>query len=350
MTSRRTSAIRPLLLGACALAALAPAMARAQDEVLDKPAERSGNSAEDVPATDEGRIIVTGSRLARSTFDTPSPVTLLGIDDLQRRGITNIAEAITELPSFRDSTSPQTQGFGSFNVGARIANLRGLGVTRNLILVDGRRFAPTTREGSVDLNFIPSILISRTEVVTGGASAAYGSDAITGVINVILDDKYEGFKSEIDMGISDAGRRATLPCGAPPSATGIGDKGHFVIGGEYSDENGIGNCFTRDWCTLGAVVTNLGYAAKDASGNVVGNGLPNFVRQQHQWRAQFQQCRRRVCSRRHSRLQHLRHRGASPSARMDRCCRSASATHRSRCSRSAATSCPPISMPTSPCR
>ena len=181
MTSRRTSPIRPLLLGACALAAFAPAIAQAQDEVLDEAAERSGNSAEDVPATDEARIIVTGSRLARSTFDTPSPVTLLGIDDLQRRGITNIAEAITELPSFRDSTSPQTQGFGSFNVGARIANLRGLGVTRNLILVDGRRFAPTTREGSVDLNFIPSILISRSEVVTGGASAAYGSDAITGV-------------------------------------------------------------------------------------------------------------------------------------------------------------------------
>ena len=241
MTNRRhTSALRPLLLGACALAALAPAMARAQDEVLDQ-AEAKG-SAENATAsgtgsetasdsgTDQARIIVTGSRLARSTFDTPSPVTLIGADDLQRRGITNVAEAITELPSFRDSTSPQTQGFGSFNVGARISNLRGLGVTRNLILVDGRRFAPTTREGSVDLNFIPSILISRTEIVTGGASAAYGSDAITGVVNVILDDKYEGFKSEIDMGIADAGdgRRFHV---AAAFGTRIGDKGHFVIAG-----------------------------------------------------------------------------------------------------------------------
>lgn len=214
-------------------------------------------------------IIVTGSRLGRSTFDNPTPVTMLGGEDLARRGVTNIAEAIAELPSFRDSTGPQTQGFGSFNVGARIVNLRGLGVTRNLVLVNGRRFAPTTREGSVDLNFIPSILVSRTEIVTGGASAAYGSDAITGVVNVILDDQLDGFKGEVDYGVSEEGDgdryHAALAFG-----TNLGDRGRFVIGGEYADQKGIGNCFTRDWCTLGAVVTNPGFAS--------GNGMPNYVR------------------------------------------------------------------------
>jgi outer membrane receptor protein involved in Fe transport len=257
-----TSAFRPCLLAASALGALAGAPALAQDQ--SAPA-----SAEQPAAAADRQIIVTGSRLGRSTFDTPSPVTVLGGEDLARRGITNVAEALTELPAFRDTTSPTTQGWGSFNVGARIVNLRGLGVTRNLVLVNGRRFAPTTREGSVDLNFVPSILIDRTEIVTGGASAAYGSDAVTGVVNVVLDNDLEGLKAEADFGISDEGDgeryHAALAFG-----TALGDRGHFVIGGEYADQKGIGSCFTRDWCTGGAISTNLGYAA--------GNGLPNLVR------------------------------------------------------------------------
>src|SRR5690606_5877580 len=183
-----------------------------------------------------------------------------------RLQVTNVGAIVSQLPAFRPSNNPTTNGFGSFNVGAQIVNLRGLGVTRNLVLVNGRRFAPTTREGSVDLNFIPSILVERTEIVTGGASAAYGSDAITGVINVILDDDLEGLKAEADFGISEEGDgeryHAALAWG-----TQIGDRGHFVIGGEYADQKGIGNCFTRDWCTPGAVVTNLFYARD--------NGFPN---------------------------------------------------------------------------
>lgn len=215
-------------------------------------------------------IIVTGSRLARSTFDTPTPITVMGGDDFEKLAITNVGEGISELPAFRPSTSPTTQGFGSFNVGAQIVNLRGLGVTRNLILVDGRRFAPTTREGSVDLNLIPSILVARTEVVTGGASAAYGSDAIAGAVNVILDNKLDGFKAQIDDGISEHGDGQDFHVAAAYGTPIAGGNGHFVIGGEYDNQKGIGNCFQRDWCETGGVVTNLGYAA--------GNGMPNYVR------------------------------------------------------------------------
>ena len=121
---------------------------------------------------DEAAIIVTGSRLSRSTFDTPNPVTVMGEESLKQLGVTNVGVGIGQLPSMRASTSPTTQGFGSFNVGANIVNLRGIGVARNLVLVDGRRFAPSTREGSVDLNLVPSNLVSRIEVVTGGASAS----------------------------------------------------------------------------------------------------------------------------------------------------------------------------------
>ena len=264
MRQQRAQGLRILLVTASALGTVLAAPAAAQNA----PPSSQPNAAQ--PET-ETAIIVTGSRLSRSTFDSPSPVTVLGADDLARRGVTNIAEAITELPSFRDSTSPATQGFGSFNVGARIVNLRGLGVTRNLVLVDGRRFAPSTREGSVDLNFIPSILVERTEIVTGGASAAYGSDAITGAVNVILDNDLEGLKLEADFGISEEGDGQRYHA-AGAFGMALGERGHLVVGGEWADQKGIGNCFERDWCTPGAIITNLGYAAGG------GNGLPNLVR------------------------------------------------------------------------
>ncbi|MDB5718440.1 MAG: cirA 3 [Sphingomonas bacterium] len=250
--------------------------ASAQDaipaDVATTPAQASVPAETSAAASAD--IIVTGSRLSRSTFNSPSPVTVLGGEEFERLAITNVGEGISELPSFRASTSPTTQGFNSFNVGAQIVNLRGIGVTRNLILVDGRRFAPTTREGSVDLNFIPSILVARTEVVTGGASAAYGSDAIAGAVNIILDKRLDGFKGQADIGISDEGDGRNYH-GALAFGTAFGGgAGHFVIGGEYDKQLGIGNCFTRDWCTAAAVVTNPNY--NNPAG--VGNGLPNYVR------------------------------------------------------------------------
>lgn len=253
-------------LGSLVVASLWATAATAQET----PAEpRSAESAQQDAGAQEP-IIVTGSRLARSTFDTPSPVTVLGAEDFERQQITNVGEGVAELPAFRPSNTPATNGFGSFNVGAQIVNLRGLGVTRNLVLVDGRRFAPTTREGSVDLNFIPSTLVSRVEVVTGGASAAYGSDALAGAVNVILDTQLEGLKAQIDYGIAEEGDGENLHAGIGYGTSFAGGAGHLVIGGEYSDQNKVGNCFTRDWCAVGAVVVNTRFAA--------GNGLPQYVR------------------------------------------------------------------------
>ena len=165
-------------LAALAISSLWATGATAQDQA---PAETGADGQQGQA------IIVTGSRIARDGFDTPSPVTVLGPEEMQALAVTNIGSMVSQLPAFRASNNPTTNGFGSFNVGAQIVNLRALGVTRNLILVDGRRFAPTTREGSADLNLIPSMLIERTEIVTGGASAAYGSDAVAGVVNVLLD-------------------------------------------------------------------------------------------------------------------------------------------------------------------
>src|SRR5262245_17110280 len=90
---------------------------------------------------DLAEVIVTGSRLATSGFNTPTPVTVLGAEQMEQLGVVNVGAGISALPAFRNTTNPTTNGWGSFNVGAQIVNLRGLGVNRNLVLVDGRRFA-----------------------------------------------------------------------------------------------------------------------------------------------------------------------------------------------------------------
>ena len=209
-------------------------------------------------AADE--VVVTGSRINRTGFTTPTPVTVLGAAQIEQLNITNAGAGITQMPAFRPSLNPTTNGFGSFNVGAQIANLRGLGQARNLVLVDGRRFAPGTREGSVDLNLIPSLLIDRTEVVTGGASAAYGSDAIAGVVNVILAKRLTGIKGVVDYGVTGKGDGQNYHGGLAGGMDLFGGKGHIIAGGEYDKQRGIGSCLTArpDWCRPGIVVSNTG--------------------------------------------------------------------------------------------
>jgi iron complex outermembrane receptor protein len=215
-------------------------------------------------------LVVTGSRIARSGFTTPTPVTVLGSQQLENLNVTNAAVVLNQLPAFRPSTNPQTNGFGSFNVGGQFINLRGLGVSRNLVLVDGRRFPPVTREGTADLNLIPSGLIERLDVVTGGASAAYGSDAVAGVVNIILAKRLNGLRGQLDAGVSEAGDGADYHAFLAGGADFGGGKGHIIAGGEWDKQLGIGSCFTREWCKPSvAALSNTGGAA---------TGLPPLVR------------------------------------------------------------------------
>ena len=183
--------------------------------------------------TEPEEIIVTGSHIARSTFSTPSPITVVSSQNMQLLGITNVGVALGALPAFRADLSPKTNGFANFNIGAQIANLRGLGATRTLVLVDGNRFVTSTREGSVDLNLIPTIMIDRTEIVTGGASAAYGSDAIAGAINIILDNKLNGIKGQVDYGITGHGDGEEFHVALAGGTDFFDGRGHIIAGGEY---------------------------------------------------------------------------------------------------------------------
>ncbi|MDD1450613.1 TonB-dependent receptor plug domain-containing protein [Sphingomonas sp. H160509] len=138
-------------------------------------------------------IVVTGSRIARPTLDSPAPVTTLTIADLTRTGAITVGDVLNDLPSLRStySQASSTQFIGTS--GLNFLDMRGLGVTRTLVLVNGRRHI-TSSEGDflVDTNTIPTDLIERVDAVTGGQSAVYGSDAMAGVVNFVLKRNFEG--------------------------------------------------------------------------------------------------------------------------------------------------------------
>lgn len=240
--------------------AAAPAWAQAADAATAAPAEEvaaapaveqaaaPAAATEDAAPAQSGEIIVTGTRLA-SGFSAPTPVSVVGAERLQERGAPNIGEVLNELPSFRGTNTPAATGLrpaGNY-VGGRILDLRGLGAERTLTLVDGKRFVPSTTSATVDTNMIPGILLQRAEVVTGGASAAYGSDAVAGVVNLILDKKLDGVKGNIQQGLSRYNDNSVTQLGLAFGSS-LGEDFHVIVGGEWEKSRGVGDCQQRDWC------------------------------------------------------------------------------------------------------
>jgi outer membrane receptor protein involved in Fe transport len=214
-------------------------------------------------------VTVTGSRIRRTTdFDTANPTTVVDAEYLKNLGITNVGDVVKQLPSNVSNNTPATTGNANFFAGSTIANLRGLNPffgSRTLTLVNSRRFVPTNQGDGVDLNFIPSVLIDRVDIVTGGASAAYGSGAVSGVQNIFLNRKLDGGKLEMDFGQTAQSDGKDKHVGAAYGMA-LGDRAHFTIGGEWQDSDPIGCYNARDWCregrgqfanTPGAVPANL---------------------------------------------------------------------------------------------
>lgn len=135
-------------------------------------------------------IVVTGSRLIRRDLSAPSPVVTVSQDTVRYSGNVTLEQTLNEYPQLQTDVTAQTNARGGS--GVLSANLRALGPTRTLVLVNGRRFAPANTDGVVDLATIPDALIQRVDIITGGASAVYGSDAIAGAVNFTLNDRFEG--------------------------------------------------------------------------------------------------------------------------------------------------------------
>jgi len=161
-------------------------------------------------------IVVTGSRIARQDLTSVSPVATVGQAEMQAQGVVNTENLLATLPQ----AAPGVTGtVNNGNGGVATVNLRGLGSNRTLVLVDGKRQIPTTSAGTVDINLIPPAMIDRIEVMTGGASAVYGSDAISGVVNFILKRNFEGFEFRAGASMTDEGDAKTYDASATMGAS-----------------------------------------------------------------------------------------------------------------------------------
>lgn len=238
-------------------------------------------SSGDQPAESSvvGEIVVTGTRLSAAGFNQPTPVTVIGAEMVRQRASTNLAETLTELPAFRNSNgSNQSQRTSTNITGAQnTVDLRGLGPTRTLVLVNGRRHVPTNSTGTVDLSMIPSSLVERVDIVTGGASAAYGSDAVAGVANVVLKARTEGLELGVVSSISGEGDNREFQANLAYGKGFADGRGRFLLGGEYAKSKGVGTIYSRDWGRIepGNSATPIAFGANRPAGTPAFGFLPN---------------------------------------------------------------------------
>jgi outer membrane receptor protein involved in Fe transport len=183
----------------------------------------------------------------------PTPLNILSTEEIQNQSPTNnIADFVNQIPSVAGSTRPSNSrlALSSGGAGINALNLRNLGEIRTLVLLDGRRSVGSSVTGLVDINTFPQALVKSVEIVTGGASAAYGSDAVAGVVNFVLDKKYRGVKLSADSGITTYGDGFNYSFEATGGVSFAGGRGHMLLNGEYAKREGIFQV-DREWNQLG---------------------------------------------------------------------------------------------------
>lgn len=203
----------------------------------DAPAEASPTALEEV--------VVTGSRVQTTGYSAPTPVAVMTQESLQTRNATSIPNALIEAPQFAGSVGDQANAVGATSQRGTYLNLRALGSARTLILQDGVRVPPTDASGGVDSNLLPQLLIERVDVVTGGASAAYGSDAVSGVVNFIIDKDFEGIKGVVQGGVSKYGDKETWKVGLAAGRSFLEERLHLEGSYEHSMDEGIASHWDR---------------------------------------------------------------------------------------------------------
>lgn len=249
------NSLKTVLLCGAAFVALAMAGA-AQAQAPAAPVQTPPVTPAAATTTDAGEdIVVTGTRVIRDGYKSPTPLTVVTRDDIENTSPTNnIADLVNQLPSLGGSTRPSNSRLelSSGIAGVNLLNLRNVGVVRTLVLVDGRRSVGSTVQGLVDVNTIPQLLVERVDIATGGASAAYGSDAVTGVVNFVLNKKLTGLKLEADVGVTDENDGFNYSVNAAGGLSFGGGRGHVVVAGEIAHRDGIFEV-DREWNHTGFV-------------------------------------------------------------------------------------------------
>src|SRR5688572_14369323 len=193
-------------LAACiaALAALAAADVSA-DPAAQAEASSSGSQSSDTIE----EVLVTGSRISRPDFASPSPIVSVDAEAIDKTCAVTVEAALNQLPQFVQGQTQSTVGAVALP-GRATLNLRGLGETRNLVLLDGRRLPLSSAFAVVDVNLIPPSIISGIETISGGASAVYGSEAMSGVVNFKTRDFFDGVQVDVRTGFSEQGGADTM--------------------------------------------------------------------------------------------------------------------------------------------
>lgn len=219
------------LIGASSLA-IVSASASAQDassSVSENSAVGNNDAAND--------IVVTGSRIARRDFAADSPIVTVGAAALEARGDVTLEAKLNQLPQFVPGSTAYTNNIAGS--GQATLNLRGLGPSRNLVLLDGQRLQPSSGSLAIDINTLPAILIDNVEIISGGASAVYGSDAISGVVNFKLKHKFSGLQLDAQHSLTGKGDGATRDYSILAGTDLFGGRGHIMVAGEYYQRDTI---------------------------------------------------------------------------------------------------------------
>ena len=253
-----TSGRRELLMASCAGLALSSSPGIAQDNpppATQEPAasgspEAGPQTAADASAAEQpaADIVVTGSRIASANLESISPVQTVTAQAIQQTGAVNLQDVLQQNPTFSTPTLSRTNSnFATFGGGIASADLRNLGTNRTLVLVNSRRFVSGLANSQlVDLNSIPTQFIERVDILTGGESSLYGSDAVAGVVNIIYKDHFEGLELGAQAGLSqrgdDTSKQVNLTIGGNFGGDN-GDRGNVIAYIGYSKEGGV---YSRD--------------------------------------------------------------------------------------------------------
>jgi iron complex outermembrane receptor protein len=264
----------------------APAAAGAKTDDA-KPADAPAAAAP-AAATAENTVVVSGSRIAARGFTQPTPTTSLSVADIEKAAKPNMFESLIELPALQGSTGRTVNAFSTSSglQGLSSLSLRGLGPIRTLTLLDGQRVVGANVTGVTDVSQFPQLLVKRVDVVTGGASASYGSDAVGGVVNFITDKKFTGFKFNAEGGET---KYHDDKNGTLQAAWGKGfmdDRLHVTASAEFTKENGIDSpgfgevgANGRDWYKNPAL--------QESTKAMQAAGLPRYTSIQHAQHIQY---------------------------------------------------------------
>jgi outer membrane receptor protein involved in Fe transport len=272
-TYSRQSASLGAMAAALFVTAFAPAAARAQDSVAEEAEAPAGNE----------QIVVTGSRIARDPNATaPLPISTLDAEDFQNFGGTDVTAALRQIPALISSgTVADSLERGGGGVGQATLNLRQLGSNRTLVLVDGwRHVSGVAGTQTVDVSTIPNALIERVEVLTGGASAVYGADAVTGVVNYVLKRDFEGIQLNGQMGLSTEGDGKSYRLEGVVGKNFADGRGNITLAAGYTQDDEVlmgDRDFTRDNGRGNNSTTYANPLRRFQRGEIVAATMPNFA-------------------------------------------------------------------------